>query len=559
MKKLESSFFILISCILGGVLRILALSQFNYYNDSYYMMLIARNIACDFTLSGTLGPGGAATIPLFYKWGYSFFIVPFYLIFNNLEFSAHITSLFFGILAIPLMYFFAAKLFKSKIVGIIASFILAITFTHTAFSGLVMSETTGFFFNLLALYLILLACEKGKNIWFIFSGIIFGVAVITRLESFLFILPIIFWIYISVKKPAKYFISWLVSGFSFLFLTFSVMFWKMGYTWWLLNLPFHPGRFFKFFIPSFILLSLLFLSLLIWIFILKKPKYKKTLFTILSAVLFFGIIIALGSIYYSGFFQYYLNFSAIINFVKVDFLASILGIIGLFCLFKRNRNIFIFFLLVFIPLFLIYYPRGDFRFFVHLLITLIPASAILLIEFYKIIKTKLEKIKSPLLNMSSVFVIVFILSFIFLFQIFQVVNKNWLPSISYEKQMSLKLAEIVKNININPETIILTYHIEPCYIDTDLSGWRINKESPYIPDEISEDRPLLIVIDEGMWDQRSEFSQFAENSLQPYNISEFYIEVPYYHNRYHYFSDKKVKVYLVKNKETLFKLLITNF
>ncbi len=559
MKKIVYPFFIFIAFVLGGVLRILALSQFNYYNDSYYMMLVAKNIAEHFSLAGTLGPVGEQVVPLFYKWGYSFFIVPFYTLLGDLEFSAHITSLAFGIAAIGLMYLFTAKLFRSKPAGICACFLLAISFTHTAFSGLVMSETTAFFFNLLALYLFLLAAEKEENIWFVTSGIVFGIAVIVRLESILLVLPVIFWIFTKLKNPFKKFITWFLSGFSFLILTFVVMFWRMGFWWWVENQYARPDRFLKFYSGTFILLISLFIITIILLLVQKKPEYKKALFTILTVVLFLGIIIALGFIYYFGFPQYYLNFSAFINFVKVDFLAGILGIIGLFYLFKKDRNIFIFFLLIFLPLFLIYYPRSDFRFFIHLLLVLIPASAILLIEIYKIIRIKIERVRSPILYISSIFAIIFVFSFLFLLQTSQAAYRKWLPPVSYEKQMSLQLAGVVKEKNISSDVIILTYHIEPCYIDTGLSSWQIKKEKPYIPEEVSLQRPLLVIIDEGMWDQRPEFSQFAEYSLKPYNISEFKIDVPYYHGRYHYWSDRPVKVYLVEDKEILFKLLITNF
>src|SRR6185437_12381955 len=98
-----------------------------------------------------------------------------------------------GVLTIPLAYFFVRTVFKDATGALIAAFLLALSYNHTVWSGLLMTESVGAFFMLFFLWQFFYTVAKPTGflqIQNIFTGFLFALAVLTRYEYVIIALPV---------------------------------------------------------------------------------------------------------------------------------------------------------------------------------------------------------------------------------------------------------------------------------------------------------------------------------------------------------------------------------
>lgn len=171
----------------------------------------------------------------FYKAGEHPFLFPSILfltlkIFGMNGFTIHLPNLIFGTLLIPLMYFFG-KISYNKQVGLLAAAISAVLPSLVSYSRSILLEMPLTFFSILTLFLFYIASRKKSYIFFIISGVAFGLCCLSKEAGILNLIPISF---LSIKNANKknifgflmtviigcsMFVSWIIlnpSGFSYI-------------------------------------------------------------------------------------------------------------------------------------------------------------------------------------------------------------------------------------------------------------------------------------------------------------------------------------------------------
>ena len=124
--------------------------------------------------------------------------VPF-LLFGVNNYLAIYTSMFFGILSVPLMFILVYNLTKNKKIAIISSFLLAIYPMHIKYSGSAEIIIPSIFFILLTLMSFITYYQKNKKTLLILSILLLTFTIQIRLENILIIFPIAYILW--QKKP----------------------------------------------------------------------------------------------------------------------------------------------------------------------------------------------------------------------------------------------------------------------------------------------------------------------------------------------------------------------
>lgn len=155
------------------------------------------------------------------KPGHSLLIAIFFLIFGLKDYVGCITSAFFGILSVFLIFLLGNILYNKKF-GFISSFLLAISPFHIIYSRSSLPEITSSFFYLLALYFYILNIKRKGIIFLIFSALFFGFSYTANFRLiFIFPLILIYEIFFfkgRIFKIAKRYILFIIIFFLPLFL-----------------------------------------------------------------------------------------------------------------------------------------------------------------------------------------------------------------------------------------------------------------------------------------------------------------------------------------------------
>ena len=114
-------------------------------------------------------------------------------IFGDAFISAGYVSLLFGILLIPLTYLLGKEFFDERI-GLLSAFFLWMDPVNIICSQKVWMETTLAFFILLSVYLFAMGERTNKSLYFLFSGISCGLAVLTKYPGILVLVIMIIYI-----------------------------------------------------------------------------------------------------------------------------------------------------------------------------------------------------------------------------------------------------------------------------------------------------------------------------------------------------------------------------
>lgn len=151
---------------------------------------IAKNVVKThdlFTFYWTLGTPWFEKPPL-YIWSTALFMW----IFGANEITARIVSSIFGLLGVIVVYFFAKSVFKSRFSGIVASLCLVTTAHYWYYSRIGMMDVTVTFFVLASVFAYYRFTENFKIRYALISGIMVGLAVLTKAIVGLLPLGIVF-------------------------------------------------------------------------------------------------------------------------------------------------------------------------------------------------------------------------------------------------------------------------------------------------------------------------------------------------------------------------------
>lgn len=502
----------------GFIMRLKSITSFYLYPDTYRYLLGAQNILDSKAVGSSEG---------IVHIGFSYLIALGSFITDNVETAARLVSFSAGVLTIPLIYYCAKKIFNSQNVGVLASLVFAGSFSHSTWSGFVLSETSAIFFLLLAWALLLR--EKP-----FLAGLAQVISISCRMEYALLVLPtLIFFLDFREKRGQllRYLLGLGVP--SLVFVSFI--------------------KFNNLFIDRIISYQLAIISSLIFsllIFVLKgKRKANLTKITNLGLlmVLLYSLLL-IPTRMMGGFFPSDLwILKAWGDFALSDPILVYLGVAGLALVVWKKGNLVFFFLASTVPLFLAYQRINPIssRYLVHLTPILAMASGYFIVKAYKSLTLAAKKIR-PIVFRPAVSFIFSIFIFAILLPV-KFVSAQWHPEENYEKLTAYRVQKIIEEYQLIDKASIITFSTDSYSFYTNLPTQKIEKAPPYFSLENVDpsSKMVLIVVDEAVRDQRSDFVDFAEESLKPYLVERSSINSNYFYANYSYFPDKPMEIYLI--------------
>lgn len=527
MKKLISIVLLSTLLLIGIFLRIPNITPFTVYPDSYQNLLVAENIATYQSVVGFLGPNGML-YPDFFMWTRPVYAL-FILIVSNFgiqsEIAARSIAFVLGIFAIPLAYFVLQALYKdtkdSTAIALSGAALLTFSFNHAVWGGMIMTETTGVFFMLLFLYSFFLSVKQPTKFFRYFdlaTGLFFAVAVMTRYEYALLIIPVIIFIFAKSPQPYTYLRNFFMSFLGTILFMFFTLFPIQS----IFPIIFTQHQ-------ELLLVAgiLIVLSFTVLILIRRQPKRLKSVFK--KFPLYSSGFIALICLYITLqiFFPIQLpwfseDLSFLRRFFNHDLLLSVFSVIGIILLLNSPKYRFYgyFAITAIVVLVLVYHrinPDME-RYVTHLLpFLLIPAS-------YGLLQTMLymKRARMPLLYALPV-ILFLVQGFVSANGLRNLNDPSWYR-LSYEEQVARKIQSVVPD-----DAVLLVSTPEPYYYFFQQTTHSLTDSPPYIymPDSL-ENRKVVIVEDMGMHEYFPTFTYLLRTKLQQYKKAEFYVPEQYH-------------------------------
>ena len=146
---------------------------------------------------------------------YIFFLAGMYKVFGHNYYIVRIVQIIISSLSCVLLFFIARKLFNQT-TALIAAAIYALYGTIIFYDCEMLNPVLLIFFNLLGLLLLIYATEKQKLYLWLLCGLAFGLSIITRENTLLFIPIVVLWIFFVFRKqaPVKRILIYLLSFIS---------------------------------------------------------------------------------------------------------------------------------------------------------------------------------------------------------------------------------------------------------------------------------------------------------------------------------------------------------
>jgi len=181
---------VLIITVFAGAIRFFQLGDHSFWYDEAASVKNVQQIL-EVPQQGPWGPfsftRGERVPPLYF-----FVVVPFYLIANN-EWILRLSTVFFGIFSIPLIYFLG-KLLVNENVGLISAFLLAISPFHIYYSQELRPYSLFLLLTISAFILFILATRNNnlKYFWLLIITITLGIYTHLYMVFVLALLDIVF-------------------------------------------------------------------------------------------------------------------------------------------------------------------------------------------------------------------------------------------------------------------------------------------------------------------------------------------------------------------------------
>ena len=145
---------------------------FNLYPDTIRYVNIGSGIA-----EGTWVDEEAVLI---FGPGYGMFLGLFFILFGQHAISLLVFQALISSLSCVMIYYFGLELTENKMVGLIAGYLAAVSFTSISLCNVVLSDCLFFFVFLAANLLFIKGLKSGRRREFVLSGIILGAAILIR-------------------------------------------------------------------------------------------------------------------------------------------------------------------------------------------------------------------------------------------------------------------------------------------------------------------------------------------------------------------------------------------
>ncbi len=543
-NKLTLSILVLIT-FLGIYIRYVNISPYKFYPDSYQNLLVAKNLIDYKNVAGMLGANGVS-YPPYFMWSrpiYPIFILLFNVFFKDLTYSAQFTSNLFGVLAIIGIYFLVRNILKSKTAGIIASLLLAISFNHTIWSGYIMSDTTGIFFSILFIALLFSVINKESQLADykeILIGVVYGIAVFSRYEYILLLIPVLY-LLLSGKSSLAKTINIFCGFIVFSSIIMVSIFPPISDTVYNAITEF----------PKLIIGGVIGLVLFTTIYSI-RIRLKK----ILDANKIFekiGYLIMLLSILPLVLTLLNLHlpvFIGLTNFIKTDFLISTLAILGIALMFldKSNQKLVIFITIYILISEWVYFKINPLqqRYHTHLLPMLIVSATYSLIY--------LNNYVSKNRNLKYLFYILVTIGVIYQVSLSRLGFSNW-NSGDWKQKSYEEVSATTLNKYLTSNEFIFAAMPEPYYYFTNHATRSISEGSPYLYlKELEDERDIVIVNDMAMRDIFPDFSKFVGDNLTKYKLAQYLTNINYRYKFYAKSEEYPVVVYRLKLKDLKNKL-----
>ncbi|MBU0648132.1 glycosyltransferase family 39 protein [Patescibacteria group bacterium] len=521
-KPTQNNLFRYIDYFLVGIITIISLLLLPKFSnllinaDSYAIMLPVEFLSKYGGFSHQLGEHGDFFSPLFYRGGFSLVIYLFSLIFGqNYQIIGQSIIQFSYVSSAILVYFTAKKIFSSELTGFFASMLLVICFIFTEWSTVLMSEIPTIFLVTLALTLLLYSSDK-KNILFILSALVLGIALAFRVEMILLFIPFI--ILIHKQAPAK---LYRIPAYIF----FTLIVW-LSYIIWLYFTHPNPAEWFslqqsilsetlayhQLFVYSFILL-LVFLFLLVrWPYLAFLPIIPLVYFASNLKFDFFDIL------------------PPFYSFLYHDLPIIAAGIIGFFIIRQKSKTFFLFFSLYLLPLLFLYFSRAEYRYYVHLILPLLLLASYFLSQLLNIVILELDELSNRLKNQYINLGIKIFASFVFVIfisgQIYLYLQPSFLPPISYEQVVIENTQEIIKTESIDTcQLLVCSVFSEAFYYSTHVPAQDCFDGLEDI--QRNPDIPKLVIVEEDIARHQPDFATYMETKYPRQLIAERWVVTPY--------------------------------
>lgn len=420
--------------VLALALRLEVFNNFNYYPDSYFYLLMAKSFNQFKAVSNQLPD-------LFYspflsdytivRVGYPLTVSVFSKIFIDLEKSAHIVSITFNLLSIPIVFLLAKKLFKSNLAAFSSVFLLSLSFTNILFSSSIMTESFATFLVFLLWYC---ALSSNKSYKVFPSGLIAVFLILTKIEYLLLIFPIAIFLIEGLRNRIVFILTSILGSLFFINILTRID---------------YSG--FVSVIKDYWIFLFSFLLIFAMAFFFSKKPHNRIINTSL------GLLILILSLAFSletlllgtDTFKTIITPFSLRFFIQNDFLIFSLGLAGLVLMFLKSHKMNHFFLTSFLPLLIIYIlivnPLHH-RYMTILVPSFVLTGGYLILEAW----TKFSK---NMLARTTLLIIFFLLIF---YQFTNDINtpSAFLSEESYGKRASAVVANILRQKNISPKFLV---------------------------------------------------------------------------------------------------------
>lgn len=578
--------------LLGALLRYFNLSPFTIYPDSFQSLLVAENIKNYGGVVGYLGTNGLL-FPESFSWsrplypllidGVSFFGVP-------VMFAARSITYILGVLAIPLAFLFVSSVFKNvfnenkgtkprhreernkkvisykistenfwlskdiNIIGLCAAFLLATSYNHTVWSGLLMTETTGVFFMLLFLWRLYATIQSDThffNIQDLLVGVLFALAVLTRYEYFVIFLPVIFLTFTRSPFPYRYLCN-IFSSFIFVLVLVGYLIFPVNSV---ISIVLNQTQ--DLLLKVFVLVIALLLFYVLKRFVHFKLKnlrfFRYWIFDSRMYLSLFVLYVLLQLFFGQRIGFLYSDLSFIRNFIKHDLLLSVFSYIGFIALLKDTKQqvLAYFSLLSLILLGFIYHqvnPDME-RYMTHLIPFLLIPASVGFYNFFSILNFRNFTLFRYWILDNRILKILILLLFLLQLLLTAYGLRN-LNDPSWFRQSYEDKAAILTRQHISGNPILIVSFPEPYYFFLQRDTQSIVNEPPfiYIPQSL-DNREVVIVEDMGMRDVFPDFSKLLDTKLTQYRFSKFFVNERYHYTNRSIAENTPVVLYKLKLKE----------
>jgi hypothetical protein len=366
---MKSRLILVLIVAVAALLRLHAISDYKFYSDSYQNLIVAHNLETSGSAVGPLGSGGML-YPDFIDW-----TRPLYPLLiswldggvGSAESAARLIALVSSILAIVAAYALAVRLTGSRTTGLMAALLLAISYSHTVWSGFILTEPLAVLIMLVLLERAVYAAKLPKwSVWPVLQiGVLLAAAVLTRYEYILVVPALYALLHLYGRVPLRSLVAVITSA------TVCVALWFT-----LFPMPFSVESIFHRFWPLLAVTIFGLIAVITVDFLLQKPNIVGKIRRLVSSQVLNILAVIVICLAIFG----VLSIDGLRQFIKYDFVIITTAIIGLVCMFKtKGQKYLVLGLLLAIVLLWMAYVRTNpamGRYYTHLLPFLIVPAAI---------------------------------------------------------------------------------------------------------------------------------------------------------------------------------------